>query len=92
MICERCGLQWALEDIAPSCDPMTFGRMRDRLLTLITRAEVSLSVITDLKREGTPADPAPVRRELAELNALLRLFERVTGDQVIRDQLNGKAR
>lgn len=89
--CERCGLQWDLTDPAPpACEPMTFARMRKRLCTEIEAAEVSLNVVTALKREGTPADPRPAHRRKAELEALLRLYDRVTESKEIRDLINAK--
>jgi hypothetical protein len=93
MICDRCGLSWPQGEPAMACDPMTFNRMRERLLTQIQRAEISLMTVSNIAAGGKlPADPADARRELAECHALLRLFERVTCDQVIKDRLNGKTK
>jgi hypothetical protein len=91
MICERCGLQWGLQEAAPGCAPMTFARMRERLITLLTRAEGSLQSVA-APSAGAPADPRWARREVAEVKALLRLFEHVVSDPVMRDRLNGKGK
>jgi len=70
--------------------PMTFARMRDRLLLDIAAAEQSLAIVASLEAKGTPADPVPARACLVEREALLRLFDKATGDKAIRDLLNGK--
>ena len=93
MICARCGLQWDLVDQAPpACEPMTFKRMRARLEAEIYRVDQSLGVVNKLKADGSPADPRPERRRLSELEALLRLFDRVTETKQQRDQILGKAK
>lgn len=76
VICNRCGMQWDLEDPAPpACDPMSYSRMRARLVAEISSADTSLEIVAKLKRAGTPADPSIAKRKLAELEALLRFFD-----------------
>ena len=90
-VCYRCGLEWEISDPAPpACNPMTFARMRERLLAEISSAEVSLAIVTGLKAKGSPADPRPARSRLAEIEAVLRLFDRAVESKEIRDLLNGK--
>jgi hypothetical protein len=89
--CYRCGLQWGISDaVAPACNPMTFRRMHDRLLREISSAEAWVKVATELKNEKAPVDPLSARAKLAELEALLRVFEKVTGSKEGREFLNGK--
>ncbi len=90
MLCQRCGLQWDLADPPPPCEPMTFKRMRRRLVDEISAADSSLEIVTNLKRSGMPADPAPARRRLADLEALLRLFDRATETKELRELILGK--
>lgn len=90
MVCERCGLQWIAGLPAPACDPITFEKLRDRMLMDVTSAEVSLRLTTELQREGRPADPRSSRRLLAERNALLRMMDAIVADRVIKERLNGR--
>jgi hypothetical protein len=91
MVCERCGIQCDLADAAGLvCEPMTFARMRKRICSEIESAETSLNVVTALKRAGTPADPRPAHRRKAELEAVLRLYDKVTESKEIREIINGK--
>jgi hypothetical protein len=91
MECERCAIQWDLADPKPpACEPMTFARMRKRICAEIESAETSLNVVTALKRAGTPADPRPAHRRKGELEAVLRLYDRVTESKEIRELINGK--
>jgi hypothetical protein len=91
MVCERCGIQWDLTDPKPpACEPMTFARMRQRIYAEIESAEMSLNVVTALKRSGTPADPRPAHRRKGELEAVLRLYDKVTESKEIREIINGK--
>ena len=91
MVCERCAIQWDLADPAPPvCEPMTFARMRKRICAEIESAETSLNVVTALKRAGTPADPRAAHRRKGELEAVLRLYDRVTESKEIRELINGK--
>lgn len=76
VICARCGTQWDLADPAPpACDPMSYTRMRKRLVDEISSAESSFEIVTNLKRAGMPADPTTAKRKLSELEALLRFFD-----------------
>jgi hypothetical protein len=90
MVCARCGLDWPSGDIGPACDPITFDRLRRRMVSEVTGAEASLTNVYLLRREGKPADTAPARRRLAELDALSRLIDRATSDPRIKEILNGK--
>jgi hypothetical protein len=77
MICTRCGLQFAADtDTAPACRKMTFTRMRERMLDELAEAERSLNRVLELKGGGMPANPAPARARLSELDAIYRLVER----------------
>ena len=89
--CYRCGLQWEITaSVVPACNPMTFRRMHERLLREISATETSLAIITAMKAENFPADPAWARAKLAELEAILRVFVKVTGSTEGRAFLNGK--
>jgi hypothetical protein len=91
MVCERCAIQWDLSDpTPPACEPMTFARMRKRLCAEIEAAETSLKVVAALKRAGTPADPRAAHRRRGELEAVLRLYDKVTESKEIRELINGK--
>ena len=90
MVCERCGLSWLAGVEGPACEPITLERLRLRMLDHVSRSEMSLAVVDGLRRKGTPADPAPARRLLAEDSALFRLVERVMGDTEIKNRLSGK--
>ncbi len=90
LICTRCGLQVPASAAAPSCRPMTFRRMRNRMLDELASAEVSLRLVTELKAEGMPADPGPARARLSELDAIFRLIERCEGDPEILQHLTKK--
>jgi|SRR5579871_2799667 len=90
LICARCGLQVPADKAMPPCKPMTFARMRARLLTELADAERSLNVVAGLKSEGAAADPGPARARLSELDAAFRLIERCEGDPEILARLTKK--
>lgn len=90
MVCERCALEWPAGSAAPRCAPITFDTLRTRMLSEVASAEASLAMVRDLKRDGKAADPAPARRRLGEIGAVLRLVEGVMADSVIKERLNGK--
>lgn len=89
--CGRCGLQWDVTDAAPPpCEPMTFTRMRNRLCAEISAAESSMRIVGALRKDGLPASPHVERKRISELEALLRLYDRVTVDKRIHALLNEK--
>ena len=91
MICERCGLDWPAGTAGPKCSPITFETLRDRMLSQIIRAEASLISVQGLASRRMPTDGGRrARRCIAELKAVLRLVERIAGDDALKAMLNGK--
>jgi hypothetical protein len=91
MICERCGLDWPAGTAGPKCSPITFEALHRRMLSEVTRAEVSLVSVLGLQGRGVPTDGGRrARRRLAELNAVLRMVERITGNAGLKAMLSGK--
>lgn len=90
MVCHRCGLEWPAGAPGPKCNPITFERLRARMLQEVTRAEASLIAVHAVRLNGGPADPSIARLRVAELEAIQCLVDRVTLDGQMRDMLNRK--
>jgi hypothetical protein len=91
MICERCGLDWPEGSSGPKCSPITFETLHRRMLSEVTSAEASLVSVVGLQARGVPTDGGRrARRRLAELKAVPRLVERISGDGALKSILNGK--
>lgn len=90
-VCASCGFEWPDGADKPACDPITFETLRMRMIEEATRAEASLLSVIGLGSKGMPTDGgAQARRRLAEIEAVLRLVERVAGSRTIKDLLNKK--
>lgn len=90
--CARCGLAWRVGFDAPKCAPMTIGRMRECVIAEINARRGSHAVLADLKREGVAADPIAPLTRAAELEGVLRFFDRVTTNDEAMDILNPNRR
>lgn len=89
--CAACGYRWPEGERQPApCSPIGFEAMKARLWSECTRAEASLGMVESLAATGMPADPAPARRRLAELERCLRLVELVAGDAALRTAVKEK--
>jgi hypothetical protein len=90
MVCARCGFEWLEGEAAPTCNPITFDHLRARMASEAASSEAWMIAMAEWKAEGKPVDLAPMRRRIAEINAVLRLVERCAGDAAIKAILNGK--
>lgn len=84
MICERCGLEWLAGGVKPPCEPITFDRMRLRLIDQERDDERSYNVVKGLKVDGVPASTVPARRKLAETRKLLKLLDLVVFNPALK--------
>lgn len=77
--CERCGLAWRKDAVAPACDPLTVTRLRQVLLTEAAAQEGSHRLLLAM---GTlPVDPADALRRAARLRGVLLFVDRCVSNR-----------
>lgn len=93
MVCDRCGVSWPDIVDGPACRPITFAQIAEHALTLVLRAEASLTIVRGMGRRGMPTDGgAKAELELAICKKLSRLVDKIAADPQLRRALNKGAK